>query len=93
MTPSPPVELGHADIVRGGAVLLYLFTWREGFSNDEAVRQLREAKLDAAIVVDASGRRCVHQAVLAAFQALAGRAAVWDSRGKVWRERREGDPA
>ncbi len=92
MTLSPSTEPSQADIDRGAAVLLYLFTWRSGFGNDEAVRSLREAKLDTAIVVNTSGRSCVHHAVLTAFHALAGRGAVWDSGGKTWRERREGDP-
>lgn len=93
MTLSPPAELGQAEIKRGAAVLLYLLTWRDGFGNDEAVCALREAKLDAAIVVTAQGRTCVDGAVLTAFLALAGRAVVWDRVGRVWRGRRECDPA
>ena len=91
MTAAPSGELDQADINRAATVLLYLLTWRDGFGNDEAVRSLREAKLDAAIERTASGRPCVHQTVLQAFRTLAGQAAVWDSAGQVWRGRRESD--
>ncbi len=74
-------------------MLLYLLTWQGGFGNDEAVRSLREAKLDAAIDVPDAAHPRVHQAVLQAFRDLAGRSAVWDRAGEVWRERRKGDPA
>ena len=73
-------------------MLLYLLTWREGLENDDAVRSLRAAKLDAAVVLMPLKRPRVHEAVLKAFRDLAGRAAVWDSAAKVWRARRKGDP-
>ena len=92
MTPSPPTELGQAEIKRGAAVLFYLLIWQDGFGNDGAVRSLREARLDVAIEVTPSGHPRVHPAVLKAFHALAGRAAFWDSAWEVWRERREDDP-
>ena len=92
MEPSPSTNPGEAETKRAAAVLLYLLTWRDGFGNDEAVRSLREAKLDAAIDIPDSGRPCVHKAALQAFRALAGRAAVWDRAGQVWRGRRKGDP-
>ena len=44
---------GQSDIDKGAGLLLYLLTWRGGFGNDEAVRSLRSAKLDAAVVVTA----------------------------------------
>ena len=91
MTAAPSGELDQADINRAATVLLYLLTWRDGFGNDEAVRSLREAKLDAAIEGTASGRPCVHRAVLKAFSNLAGHSAVWDHAGQVWRGRRESD--
>ena len=91
MTAPPSIELDQADINRAAAVLLYLLTWRDGFGNDEAVRSLREAKLDAAIDETTLGRPRVHRAVLKAFITLARRSVIWDSAGQVWRERRDGD--
>ena len=91
MTLSPSTEPSQADINRAANVLFNLLTWQGGFDNDKAVRSLREAKLDAAIDRGTAGRPRVHQAVLRAFRALAGRAAVWDRAGEVWRERRKGD--
>ena len=91
MKVPPSIELDQAIIKRAAAVLLYLLDWRDGFGNDEAVRSLRDAKLDAALDTTAGPRPCVHQAVLKAFVTLAGRSVVWDSAGEVWRERREGD--
>jgi len=90
---SHPTELGEAEIKRGAAVLLYLLTWQNGFNNDQAVRSLRDAKLDVAVVVTPSKRSRVHEEVLNAFRDLVGRAAVWDSAAEVWRERRKNDPA
>jgi len=86
---SRPTELGEAEIKRGAAVLL---TWQNGFNNDQAVRSLRDAKLDVAVVVALSKRPRVHEEVLNAFRDLVGRAAVWDGAAEVWRERRKNDP-
>ena len=91
MTLSRSTEPSQADINRAANVLFNLLTWHGGFDNDKAVRFLREAKLDAAIDRATVDRPRVHQAVLQAFRASAGRAAVWDSAEQVWRERREGD--
>ena len=93
MKASGPTELGEAEINRGAAVLLYLLTWRKGFDNDQAVRSLRDANLDVAVVVTPSKRPHVHEEVLKAFRDLVGRSAVWDGAAKVWRERRKSDPA
>ena len=92
MSAARPTEPSQAEIKRGAAVLLYLFTWREGFDNNEAVRSLRAAKLDVAIVLTPLKRPRVHEAVLKAFRDLAGHTAVWDSAGEVWRPRHNGDP-
>jgi len=90
---SRPTELGEAEIKRGAAVLLYLLTWQKGFDNDQAVRSLRDAKLDVAVVVTPSRRPRVHEEVLNAFRDLVGRSAIWDSTAEVWRARRKDDPA
>lgn len=74
----PPAELGLAEIKRSAAILSHLLLWRGRLGNDQAVRSLWEAKLDAASRVPALGRPRLHQAVLQAFRALAGRSAVWD---------------
>ena len=87
-----PTEPSEAETKRGAAVLLYLLNWQNGFSNEEAVRSLREAKLGAAIVSTIKGPR-VHEAVLKAFRNLAGDAAVWDSTRENCHARRKGDPA
>ena len=63
MTQLPEAELDQAEIKRGAAMLRHLLTWRGGFGNDEAVRSLRNAKLDAAVAAPDSGRPCMHQAV------------------------------
>ncbi len=52
-------------------MLLYLLTWQKGFDNDQAVRSLRDAKLDAAVVVTPSKRPRVHEEVLKAFRDVA----------------------
>ncbi len=92
MTAPSSTELGKADIDRGAAVLLYLLTWRGRFGNDEAVRSLRQARLDAVIDMTVPDRPCVQREVLRVFGTLAGRSAVWDRAEQVWRERRKGDP-
>jgi len=92
VTAPPSTELGKADIDRGAAVLLYLLTWRGRFGNDEAVRSLRQAKLDAVIDMTVPDRPCVQREVLRVFGTLARRSAVWDRAEQVWRERRKGDP-
>ncbi len=92
MTAPSSTELGKADIDRGAAVLLYLLTWRGRFGNDEAVRSLRQAKLDAVIDMTVPDRPCVQREVLRVFGTLARRSAVWDRAEQVWRERRKGDP-
>ncbi len=74
-------------------MLLYLLNWQNGFGSEKAVRTLREAKLDVAIVVTTNGSPHVHEAVLSAFLDLAGRSAVWDNTAKTWRTRRKDDPA
>ena len=74
-------------------MLLYLLNWQKGFDNDRAVRSLRDAKLDVAVVVTPSGRPDVHEQVLNAFRDLAGHSAFWDSTTKAWRARQKGDPA
>ena len=55
MTLSRPTEIGEAEIKRGAAVLLYLLNCQNGFYNEKAVRALREAKLDVAIVSTTKG--------------------------------------
>jgi len=92
VTAPSSTELGKADIDRGAAVLLYLLTWRGRFGNDEAVRSLRQARLDAVIDMTVPDRPCVQREVLRVFGTLAGRSAVWDRAEQVWRERRKGDP-
>jgi len=92
VTAPSSTELGKADIDRGAAVLLYLLTWRGRFGNDEAVRSLRQAKLDAVIDMTVPDRPCVQREVLRVFGTLARRSAVWDRAEQVWRERRKGDP-
>ncbi len=74
-------------------MLLYLLNWQNGFGSEKAVRSLREAKLDVAIVGITEGSLRVHEAVLKAFCDLAGRSAVWDSTAETWRTRRKDDPA
>ena len=91
VTPAPSTKLSQADIDRGAALLLDLVTWHGGFCIDKAVRSLREAKLDLAIVATTQPHPRVHRAVLKAFVTLAGRSVVWDSAEQVWRERRESD--
>ena len=93
MTVMQPTELSQAETKRGAAVLLYLLDWQKGFCSEEAVRSLREAKLDAAIVVTTNKAPRVHEAVLEAFCNLAGRSAVWDSAKENCRARRKDDPA
>ena len=93
VTPSPSTKLSQADIDRSAALLLDLVTWHGGFCIDKAVRSLREAKLNAAIVATTQPHPRVHRAVIKAFVILAGRSVVWDSAEQVWRERRQGDRA
>ena len=91
VTPSPSTKLSEAGIMRGAALLLDLVTWHGGFCIGTAVRSLREAKLDAAIVATTQPHPRVHRAVLKAFVTLAGRSVVWNSAEQVWRERQKGD--
>ena len=92
MTTEQPPEPSQAEIKRGADVLFYLLNWQNGFDNKKAVRTLREAKLDVAIVWITKGDSRVHEAVLNAFRDLAGRSAIWDGTAKIWRTRQRGDP-
>lgn len=93
MTARQPPEPSQAEIRRGAGVLLQLLDWKQGFGNEEAVRSLREAKLDVAIVsITKEGFR-VHAAVLKVFCDLAAHSVVWDSAKENCRTRRRDDPA
>ncbi len=92
MKAMQPPEPSQAEIKRGAGVLLYLLNWKQGFGNEEAVRRLREAKLDVAIVSTAKEGSRVHAAVLRAFCDLAGHSVIWDRAKENCRERREDDP-
>ena len=92
MTTTQLPKLSQAEVKRGAAALFYLLNWQNGFDNEKAVRTLREAKLEVAVVSTTKGDPRVHEAVLNAFRDLAGRSAVWDDTAEIWRTRRKDDP-